>query len=136
MQRLPPISELELTNSEGGESRPPDHQPERSGTASAKTLPSLHETVGEAYTARRPLLPQPPPAKPLYVPGDTRVYLDELPVETYKVGDSLYNMAQPRNETTNEVSRVTVDNRRLTYILRVVQQPEKARACGAGAKCE
>ncbi|KIV86073.1 hypothetical protein PV11_01710 [Exophiala sideris] len=43
-------------------------------------------------------------------------------------------MAKPPNETTWKVSRVTVDNRTLTYVLNVAQQPEKARACGAGAK--
>ncbi|KAI1615794.1 velvet factor-domain-containing protein [Exophiala viscosa] len=139
MKRLPPISELSLTNpgegsGEGSESRPPDRQPERSGSPGAHNLPGLRETVGAAYTAQRPLRPLPPPARPLYVPGDSQIYLDELPVRTYKVGGQLYNMAEPRNETRNEVSRLTVDNRRLTYILRVVQQPEKARACGAGAK--
>ena len=33
------------------------------------------------------------------------------------------------------MSRVTADGRHLTYELKVIQQPERARACGSGAKC-
>ncbi|EXJ93503.1 hypothetical protein A1O1_01895 [Capronia coronata CBS 617.96] len=43
-------------------------------------------------------------------------------------------MAQPRNETRSEHSRMTIDGRRITYHLEVVQQPEKARACGSGPR--
>ena len=39
------------------------------------------------------------------------------------------------NETDSSTSRVTVDGRHLTYELKVIQQPERARACGSGAKC-
>ncbi|GAM83416.1 hypothetical protein ANO11243_014040 [Dothideomycetidae sp. 11243] len=38
------------------------------------------------------------------------------------------------NETVAEFSRTTRDGRKLTYKLNVLQQPEKARACGSGAK--
>ncbi|MCJ1457425.1 velvet protein [Mycoblastus sanguinarius] len=38
------------------------------------------------------------------------------------------------NETENEMSRVTQDGRHLTYEVKVIQQPERARACGSGAK--
>ena len=31
-------------------------------------------------------------------------------------------------------SRTTADNRLLTYILNVIQQPQRARACGSSAK--
>jgi hypothetical protein len=72
----------------------------------------------------------------LFVPGHTVVYLDDLPVLTYTVGGLRYNMVQPKNETKSEFSRKTVDGRILTYELEVVQQPEKARACGSGQKCE
>lgn len=33
-------------------------------------------------------------------------------------------------------SRTTRDGRRLHYELKVLQQPERARACGSGPKCE
>lgn len=39
------------------------------------------------------------------------------------------------HETENTMSRVTKDGRQLTYELKVIQQPERARACGSGAKC-
>ena len=42
----------------------------------------------------------------------------------------------PPNETEHSVSRVTREGKKLTYKLSVMQQPERARACGAGAKCE
>lgn len=34
------------------------------------------------------------------------------------------------------ISRVTRDGRGLHYDLQVLQQPERARACGSGPKCE
>ncbi|RAL11135.1 sexual development activator VeA [Aspergillus homomorphus CBS 101889] len=40
----------------------------------------------------------------------------------------------PANETEHFVSRITREGKRLTYMLKVMQQPERARACGAGAK--
>ncbi|KAJ5351501.1 VeA protein [Penicillium brevicompactum] len=40
----------------------------------------------------------------------------------------------PPNETEHSVSRVTREGKKLTYKLSVMQQPERARACGAGAK--
>lgn len=33
-------------------------------------------------------------------------------------------------------TRTTRDGRRLHYELKVLQQPERARACGSGPKCE
>lgn len=39
------------------------------------------------------------------------------------------------NETHSVMSRVTKDGRKLTYDIRVLQQPQRARACGSGAKC-
>ncbi|KAI9803513.1 MAG: hypothetical protein M1825_001856 [Sarcosagium campestre] len=38
------------------------------------------------------------------------------------------------NETKSNMTRVTKDGRKLTYQLNVIQQPERARACGSGAK--
>lgn len=34
------------------------------------------------------------------------------------------------------VSRETKGGRKLWYVLKVIQQPERARACGSGPKCE
>lgn len=39
------------------------------------------------------------------------------------------------NETVASFSRTTCDGRHLLYKLKVLQQPERARACGSGAKC-
>lgn len=39
------------------------------------------------------------------------------------------------NETVASFSRTTCDGRLLIYKLKVLQQPERARACGSGAKC-
>ncbi|OXV07753.1 hypothetical protein Egran_04483 [Elaphomyces granulatus] len=40
----------------------------------------------------------------------------------------------PPNETEHSFSRVTREGKKITYNLKVIQQPERARACGAGAK--
>ena len=40
------------------------------------------------------------------------------------------------NETSSSMTRSTKDGRTLQYTMSVVQQPERARACGAGAKCK
>ncbi|KAL4915117.1 velvet factor-domain-containing protein [Aspergillus aurantiobrunneus] len=40
----------------------------------------------------------------------------------------------PINETDHSVSRITREGKKITYQLNVMQQPERARACGAGAK--
>lgn len=34
------------------------------------------------------------------------------------------------------IERTTKEGRRLRYELKVIQQPERARACGSGAKCK
>lgn len=38
------------------------------------------------------------------------------------------------NETNSSASRVTKEGKKITYALQVIQQPERARACGSGAK--
>ncbi|CRG89747.1 Titin [Talaromyces islandicus] len=40
----------------------------------------------------------------------------------------------PINETEHSVSRISREGKKITYNLKVIQQPERARACGAGAK--
>jgi hypothetical protein len=69
------------------------------------------------------------------VPGQTELFLDDLPIRTYRIGENHYNMQQRPHETRNEFHRTTIDRRTITYSLEVVQQPEKARACGSGNKC-
>ncbi|PGH36816.1 hypothetical protein GX50_00273 [[Emmonsia] crescens] len=44
------------------------------------------------------------------------------------------SILHPPNETEHTMSRVTQEGKKLTYTLKVIQQPERARACGAGAK--
>lgn len=44
-------------------------------------------------------------------------------------------VATPR-EPGETVPRITKEGRKLTYKLTVIQQPERARACGSGAKCK
>lgn len=44
-------------------------------------------------------------------------------------------MSSRHSERPVEISRVTRAGRTLTYSLKVIQQPERARACGSGAKC-
>ncbi|PWY77429.1 sexual development activator VeA [Aspergillus heteromorphus CBS 117.55] len=43
-------------------------------------------------------------------------------------------LSPPANQTEYSVSRITREGKKLTYKLNVMQQPERARACGAGAK--
>jgi len=45
-------------------------------------------------------------------------------------------MMAPHNETEHSISRITREGKQITYKLSVMQQPERARACGAGAKCK
>lgn len=40
------------------------------------------------------------------------------------------------NVTESSATRVTLEGKRLQYNLTVLQQPMRARACGAGAKCK
>lgn len=45
-------------------------------------------------------------------------------------------MMAPHNETESSTYRITREGKQITYKLSVMQQPERARACGAGAKCK
>jgi hypothetical protein len=45
-----------------------------------------------------------------------------------------YNQFEAMLKEGSSVTRNTVGNRVLTYILKVIQQPERARACGSGLK--
>lgn len=39
------------------------------------------------------------------------------------------------NETHSSATRSTRDGKHITYKLSVLQEPQRARACGSGAKC-
>ncbi|RMZ80279.1 hypothetical protein DV738_g2841, partial [Chaetothyriales sp. CBS 135597] len=69
-----------------------------------------------------------------FIPGVTTAFIDGLPVQSYVIVGKPYTMQKPDNEGTNECIRITVDNRRLKYVLNVLQQPQKARACGNGPR--
>jgi hypothetical protein len=56
------------------------------------------------------------------------------PVITYYIENLPYDMEGPSNEDYNVTFRQTFDGRTLKYTLTVLQQPERARACGAGAR--
>jgi Velvet factor len=47
-----------------------------------------------------------------------------------------FTMIKPENEAIHSTTRKTVHGKTLTYTLNVKQQPERARACGAGARGE
>lgn len=46
------------------------------------------------------------------------------------------SVLQVEHESNNSIKRMTNEGRQLTYELHVLQQPERARACGSGAKCQ
>ncbi len=138
MTKLPCLVEMSLTPSvdrpEDRASQQPAAEPFPKDTR--QTLPSLKETLGTEINAKRPIAPQPAPIPEFYIPGQSELYLEGLRIRTYRIGKNYFNMQEVPNETTNEFSRTTVDHRRITYTLNVVQQPEKARACGSGTKCK
>jgi hypothetical protein len=113
---------------------PIDNPPTSTTTQNDLRLPGIREVVGEQL-----LLPRPPPVQ-LRIPppdrlGEVPIYLDELPIQLYEIAGGWYNMTQPMNETKSSHERLTVDHRKIRYTLALVQQPEKARACGSGPRC-
>lgn len=61
-----------------------------------------------------------------------------LPTGCYRsqpVTSIMASLMSPR-EMDSTSTRITKEGRKLTYQLSVIQQPERARACGSGAKCE
>lgn len=72
---------------------------------------------------------------PLSFDQDQEVYLDGLALKEYQINGVPYTMQRPENEERNVILRKTIDNRTLQYDLTIIQQPAKARACGAGPRC-
>lgn len=48
--------------------------------------------------------------------------------------DKMASIIPVANETKATSSRITKEGRKITYVMNVIQQPERARACGSGAK--
>jgi len=46
------------------------------------------------------------------------------------------NLIPVANETKSTATRMTAEGKQITYCMHVLQQPVRARACGAGAKCK
>ncbi|EXJ91754.1 hypothetical protein A1O3_00304 [Capronia epimyces CBS 606.96] len=138
MDQIPPLSDYLLTSSMDSSQSTSSISPTQPNGDSHQLLPGLRDIVGPEINSRRSLLPQPPrrlsSIPEFFIPGISVVYFDDKPIVTYTIGGAKYNMAQPGNETRSEHSRMTIDGRRITYRLEVVQQPEKARACGSGPR--
>lgn len=83
---------------------------------------------------RRPYLQAREPRHPSHIKWHPQL---QLKVRVYYIGNIPYTMPipVPDNEETSFFTRKTCDGRTLSYELRVLQQPERARACGAGARC-
>ena len=137
MAKLPPISENPLTSDAGSEENPQQDRPPppKTGQESRPRLPGLRDTLGHEIKVQRPIAPVPKRPPDLYVPGVTTCYWGDLPIKVYIIGDRYFSMQQPPNETRNEHIRYTAGGRTLKYKIEVVQQPEKARACGSGKQC-
>jgi hypothetical protein len=71
---------------------------------------------------------------PLFIPGVTELTVDDQPLKTYGICGKTYTMQKPQNEIESEFIRKTVDNRTLKYVLNVIQEPARARACGNGPR--
>jgi hypothetical protein len=111
-------------------------------TEKRPSLPSIN-SLDLGQTLTRPLDTRPPPRlaprpflPPLVLDGDREVYVEGLLLKEYKVGGKTYTMQRPENEEHSVLQRKTIDDRTLQYELNIIQQPAKARACGAGPRCE
>lgn len=68
--------------------------------------------------------------------GDTGHILDGKELWVYQCPGGRYVMQRPQNETLSREQRLSADGNQLRYELEVCQQPDRARACGSGSKCE
>ena len=126
-RRLPPIHELFAGVA--------DTSPEYIALQHISDLPS-QTTAEEEPSATGDWDPDSSEPSPIFSPWDVSPYLRRLRFRTYKIDNMPYTCPVPENEDVSHVQRRTVDGRLLTYRLTVLQQPERARACGAGARCK
>lgn len=105
------------------------------------SLPSI-SSLDLAPTPTTPAAAKPKPLlapkgllPPLALNQDQEVYIDGLPLKEYKICGRTFTMQAPENEAQSVIHRKTIDNRTLQYQLTIIQQPAKARACGAGPRC-
>ena len=110
-------------------------------TEKRPSLPSI-STLDLGHTRITPVNNRPPPTlapkgllTPLSFDQDQEVYLDGLPLKEYQICGTSFVMQRPENEERNVILRKTIDSRTLQYDLTIIQQPAKARACGAGPRC-
>ena len=139
MSELLPIAEMSLTRdavSAGKQQASRWSSASITSQDSRQVLPALKDTLGQELKAERKIAPGPKQAPVLFVPGKSVLVLHGEPVRQYMIGGLIYNMQQPPDETRNTFTRTTVDQRHIQYSLEIVQQPEKARACGSGTKCK
>ena len=100
-------------------------------------LPNLGDIVPFQPVGAQSRAPNQPGVLPaLFVPGVTEVLLDGKPVAQYNICGKCYTMEKPANESKSTMHRATVGGRNLKYTLDVIQEPARARACGAGPRCE
>jgi Velvet factor len=97
-------------------------------------LPSFREILPAAHIESSP-------PEIVHSPSD----LAATPLKTYylpfrcpkgEASTMPFTMIKPENEAIHSTTRKTVHGKTLTYTLNVKQQPERARACGAGARGE
>ena len=156
---VPPSPSVEKRPANTSDTGPdPRQQDLTTGTGTEFHTPSLHCQLDSTQYPRRgfhlpslatlfaPTVTLPPiqllfppprtkiPFRPYDDPGFQRRDYWEADYWYYDSVEAI--MDKPTNETFAEYSRQTVDGRTLTYKLHVMQQPERARACGAGAKCK
>ena len=101
------------------------------------TLPNLADSVPFHAGGAQSQTPNRPAGIPaLFVPGVTEVLYNGNPLAQYNICGRVYTMEKPANESRSETRRCTNGGRKLKYMLHVLQEPARARACGAGPRCK
>lgn len=109
---------------------------------SRDSLPSLKELLSEQFRnaplSRASSLSAATSSLPkLVCPGLSQVSLDGRVLKVYNICGKDFTMQAPiENETVTVFKRTTLSGRILSYRLKVIQEPEKARACGNGPRCK
>jgi Velvet factor len=95
------------------------------------TLPPFRDILPASHVVR-------PSTQGVNGPGDPPVPLKSYYLPFRRAKDDIikmpFTMIKPDNEAIHSTTRKTVNGKTLTYTLNVKQQPERARACGAGAR--